>query len=112
MAHPYHTNLTRRIAALTLPADIRAEVTIRHFISGAAAYYGADIFMTLTPAGLAVKLGATDLREALRLGATRLRYFPKAPIKKDYAVLPERLVENRQLLAVWVGKGLEYAGAK
>ena len=39
--------------------------------------------MTLTPVGLALKLPERDRTDLLTTGASPLKYFPKAPIKKE-----------------------------
>ncbi len=67
-------------------------IECKHFFSGAAAYIDGHIFMTLTPAGLALKLSEHDRAQLTALGAVPLRYFPRAPIKKDYVILPDVVV--------------------
>jgi TfoX/Sxy family transcriptional regulator of competence genes len=59
----------------------------RHFFSGAAAYRRGSIVASLTPVGLAFKV-STDVRvELLSSGrASPLRYFPDAPVKRDYVL--------------------------
>lgn len=93
-----------RPAVAMLPAGFRLE--IKHFFSGAAAYADGRIYLSLTTVGLAIKL-PDDARETLLAdGATPLRYFPKAPIKKQYVVLPPHIVADE--LAVWVRKSIDY----
>ncbi len=58
-------------------------ITCKHFFNGAAAYIDGRIFMTLTPAGLALKLPENERDRLAALGVEPLRYFPNAPIKKD-----------------------------
>jgi len=74
-------------------------IECKHFFSGAAAYSDGHIFMTLTPIGLALKLSENDRAQLAALGAVPLRYFPNAPIKKDYVVLPDRVVSDDAALA-------------
>ena len=50
--------------------------------------------MTLSPAGLALKLPAQQRDQLLAEDATPLRYFAKAPIKKEYVVLPETMARD------------------
>ena len=90
--------------------DPRRSATIecRHFFSGAAAYVDGRIFISLTPAGLALKLSASDRAALLEQGATPLRYFPKAPIKKDYAVVPESTRGDDMALARWIDASVEH----
>jgi hypothetical protein len=59
----------------------------RHFFSGAAAYRRGSIVASLTPVGLAFKV-STDVRDELLSSgrASPLRYFPDAPVKRDYVL--------------------------
>ena len=91
----------------TLPPKV--EVTIKHFFGGAAAYAEGRICITLTTVGLAMKLPEDSRSELKKTGAKPLRYFPKGPIKQDYAVLPRALWENRNDLAFWAKKSIDYA---
>ena len=61
-------------------ADLCAAGAIecKHFFSGAAAYIDGQIFMTLTPVGLALKLSEHDRARLTALGAVPLRYFSNA----------------------------------
>ncbi len=107
MAEPYLADLNALVDRLAMPRDIAC----KHFFSGAAAYSGDQIFMSLTPAGLALKLSPEDLEAAMAAGATSLRYFPKAPVKKDYAVMPRDVVEDDQSLKAWMIRSLKHAGS-
>jgi TfoX/Sxy family transcriptional regulator of competence genes len=83
---------------------------VKHFFSGAAVYADGRICITLTPVGFAIKLPETS-RDMLvqEHGADRLRYFPDGPIKKDYVVLPDSMLEDMEALRHWVAIGIEYA---
>jgi len=85
-----------------------ADIDVRHFFSGAAAYADGRIFMSLTPAGLAVKVSEDDRAALAELGAQPLQYFPKAPIKKDYLVLPDTIAKDQTALANWIDKSVAY----
>ena len=80
--------------------DVRLE--IKHFFSGAAVYAIGGICITLTPAGLALKLPEQHR-------TTPLRYFPKAPIKKEYVVLPAAIMDDRKALRRWIAESIDYA---
>jgi hypothetical protein len=45
-------------------------------------------------------------------GVTHLRYFPKGHIKKEYAVLPGRLLEDDVLLTKLVDESMRCASGK
>ena len=93
--------------------DQRSSTAIecKHFFSGAAAYVDGRIFISLTLAGLALKLAAADRDALFAQGATALRYFPKAPVKKDYALLPDSLRSDEAALARWIAASIEHCKA-
>ena len=86
-----------------------ASLEIKHFFSGAAVYAAGRICISLTPAGFALKLPEA-LRDKLMKeeGTKNLQYFPKAPVKKDYVVLPQRMLDDRDTFCFWVEKSIEY----
>jgi hypothetical protein len=102
MAEPYLTDLRELVAVADClrPYDI----SCRHFFSGAAAYCGENIIMTLTPIGLAIKLSVEDRAAAFAAGWSELRYFEKSPVKKDYAVAPGGLDPSGQ--EYWISRSL------
>jgi len=89
--------------------DRPANIECKHFFSGAAAYVEGRIFMTLTSVGLAMKLPIQRRAALLKQGARPLRYFPNAPIKKDYVILPADLVENGQAFTTLLRESLRYS---
>ena len=102
----------RSILDAAAPNSVRSgAIECKHFFSGAAAYAGGRIFMSLTPAGLALKMSASDRAALLEQGATPLRYFPKAPVKKDYALLPDSLRSDEAALARWIAASIEHCKA-
>ena len=99
----------RSILDAAAPNSVRSgAIECKHFFSGAAAYAGGRIFMSLTPAGLALKMSASDRAALLEQGATPLRYFPKAPLKKDYAVIPESIRGDDIALARWIDASVDH----
>ena len=88
MAEPYLSELKAIVEQKYRSCDQSGSIDCKHFFGGAAAYVDGQIFMTLTPIGLALKLPEEDRATLIRLGAKPLRYFPNAPIKTDYALLP------------------------
>ncbi len=88
--------------------DRAAAIETRHFFGGAAAYADGRIFASHTPVGLALKLPEDDRAVLLDSGATPLRYFPNAPIKQDYVVLPDAIAVDSAALAGWIEKSVAY----
>ena len=113
MAKAYLRKLTFLLGRLRSERfkDIRLEC--RHFFSGAAVYADGRIFMSLTPVGLAIKLPETPRKQLMKEpGAKHLRYFPNAPVKKDYVVLPRTMLSDPKALKRWVKISIEHALSK
>jgi TfoX/Sxy family transcriptional regulator of competence genes len=103
MTQPYLDRLSEKLRELKLKAPRGVRLECKHFFSGSALYANGRIAASLTPAGLALKLPQATRLELFRSRkATRLRYFTKGPVKKDYAVLSRSTAANvaevRQLL--------------
>lgn len=109
MAKPYLENLLQLVDHLKLQMPLLCDVECKHFFSGAAAYTDDQIFMSLSPAGLALKLPEGDVKLLIGRGAKPLHYFPNSPIKKGYAVLPQQIVDDNTALAGWILQSIEFA---
>jgi len=83
-------------------------VECKRFFGGAAAYVDDRIFMTLTSVGLALKLPENDRALLMTIGAKPLRYFSKAPIKKEYVILPHGTAKDDVALAALVKKSVSF----
>ena len=108
MAKEYQDRLQAVLAPTiaALPAGVTVE--IRHFFSGAAAYANDRICISLTGVGLAVKLPEDGRARLMADGAKPLRYFPKAPIKKQYVVLPDGLAEDPEQIRFWARQSIDF----
>ncbi len=109
MARIYLEKLQDMLGPLGGRPPAGVELEIRHFFSGAAAYADGRICITLTPAGLAMKLSEADRAAARKAGGGALRYFPNGPVKKDYVVLPRKIRDDRRSLRAWARKSIAYA---
>lgn len=110
MAEPWLRELRSLLERTSPNLDPGTAIECRHFFSGAAAYAGGRIFMSLTPAGLALKLPAEARQQLMEAGARPLRYFPKGPIKTEYVVLPEKVARDDNALAPWIEESIRYTG--
>ncbi len=115
MAEPYLQALGALLdRALDRPLEsdkapgLDVPIARRHFFGGAAAYADGRIFMTLTTAGLALKLPEDARARLTGEGAVPLRYFATGPVKKDYVILPRSLAEDPDALAPWIEKSIGF----
>ncbi|MCH9021042.1 MAG: TfoX/Sxy family protein [Proteobacteria bacterium] len=90
-----------------LPPGVGVE--IKHFFSGAAAYANGRICISLTTVGLAMKLPQDGCARLIEDGARPLRYFPNAPVKRQYVIVPEDLHEDEDRLRFWARTSIDYA---
>lgn len=95
----------------TMPEEGRGvKLECRHFFSGAAVYADGRICLSLTPVGFALKLpGASRMALLRKKGAKPLRYFPQGPIKREYVVVPNAMLNDRRSLRHWLKISIEYA---
>lgn len=108
MAQEYLKQLTELIEDLEL--DKNENLECKHFFSGAACWVDGKIFVSLTPApgGLALKLPKKYRDKLIKQGAKPLRYFAKAPIKKEYLVLTKKMVNNKSTLKQLLELSINY----
>lgn len=111
MAEPWLRELRSILERAGPGPDPGVAIECKHFFSGAAAYAGGRIFMSLTTVGLALKLPEEARTQLMEAGAEPLRYFAKSPIKKEYAVLPEKLARDADALAPWIEASIRYVRA-
>ena len=108
MTEPYLGELMAVIARAVEPRGRVERILCKHFFSGAAAYFDGHIFMTLTNVGLALKLPEKDCKLLFDQGGKPLQYFPKAPVKKNYVLLPNQIIDDNGSLSEWVSCSIEF----
>ena len=110
MAKDYLHKLSTFIDKATSDCFQEVHLECKHFFSGAALYADDRICITLTPVGLALKLPEKTKSRLLRnKTAVPLRYFPKAPIKKDYVLFSNGIEKGKRALHEYVKESVEYA---
>ena len=109
MTKQHLDQLNTLIAPATSGRFKGTELECKHFFSGAALYANGRICITLTPVGFALKLPEESRNILLKQkGAKHLRYFPNAPIKKDYVVLPKAILKDTRTLRRWIRASIKY----
>ena len=79
------------------------------FFNGAALYVEQKICISLTPAGLAIKLPEETKNRLLKnKKAVPLKYFPKSPIKQNYVLFPGSLKKGGGVYYKYVNESIEY----
>ena len=109
MAKEYLEKLSAFIETATAGGNKNIHLECKHFFSGVALYAEKRICISLTPVGLAIKLPEETKNRLLKnKKAVPLRYFPKAPIKKDYVLFPGGVKKGGKEFDYLVNKSIEY----
>ena len=109
MAKEYLERLSALLQHTIKDPPNAAKLECKHFFSGAALYANGTICITLTPVGLGLKLPETTREKLLATNkAVALRYFPKAPIKKEYVLLPEAANEDAKMISTLIAQSIQY----
>ena len=75
-----------------------------------AGYIDGQIFIVCGKFGLALKLPSEILTDLLREAEVqKLRYFPNGHVKKDYAVIPPRLQNDRDRFGSLLSQSIDFA---
>jgi TfoX/Sxy family transcriptional regulator of competence genes len=109
MAKQYVEDLTALIARLKPQTPRGKAIEIKPFFGGAAGYFDGRIFISLTKVGLALKLPEEDRRRLFKADdAKEMRYFPKAPVKKQYALLSDQFLTGRKRVKPWIERSMAF----
>lgn len=72
-------------------------------------YINGRIFISCGKFGVALKLPKVVLDDLFKdKDIKHLRYFPNGHIKKEYAVLPRRILENKNMLKKIIDKSIQF----
>ena len=107
----------RRTLSEFLDAPLNEELSGRALefkpcFGAVAGYIDGKIFVSCGNFGLALKLPLGPRTELLqRKGGTPLRYFPKGHVKKEYVVIPQRILDDGRTFRGLVRQSVEYVRA-
>ena len=84
----------------------------KYVFGAVAGCVDGNIFISYGKFGVALKLPSEALEKLLKVkDVEHLRYFPKGHIKKEYAVLPGRVLKNERLFRELLDKSMKFASA-
>ncbi len=101
MNQEYQTRLRRVLAEAELPAPL--QISYKAVFGAVAAYANGHIFSSCGRFGLALKLNSETCQALLAEGAGEpLKYFEKGHVKRNYVVLADALMSDRDRLRALV----------
>ena len=100
-----------RLAALLKQARPRLasthRLTLKNVFGAVGGYANGRIFISSGKFGVALKLPPDTIKNLFQeKDVKRLKYFRKGHIKKEYAVLPERILNNKSQFKKLLDKSL------
>ena len=91
----YSTKLQRLLRQARPSLAARHKLEFKPCFGATAGYVDGHIFTSCGKFGVALRLPPQTLSELFREGdVLRLKYFPNGHVKKEYAVIPSRIIEN------------------
>lgn len=86
------------------------ELAFKNVFGAVGGYVNGNMFISCGTFGVALRLPSGPLERTFReKGVKHLQYFPKGHIKKEYAVLPTRILEDTKQFGALVDISISYA---
>ena len=109
MHNQYLEKITKILVQTKPKLATTHSLEFKNVFGAVGGYVNSRIFISCGNFGIALKLPSKTLEDLFnKKVAKRLKYFPKGHIKKEYAVIPKRIVENKRKLCKLVGESLHY----
>ena len=112
MKNSYLDELTELLKQARPRLAATHQLEFKRVFGAAAGYVNGNIFMSCGKFGVALRLPPETLEGVFKEeGVEPLKYFPKGHIKKEYAVLPKQLLDNKAQFKKLLDKSIGYASA-
>jgi TfoX/Sxy family transcriptional regulator of competence genes len=109
MAEPYLDRLSQIVNQLGPISPENVTLETKHFFSGAALYANGKICASLGPVGFAVKLPEESRKSLIDEGKGKeFRFFEKGPIKREYVLLADAIVQDERALRKLISMSAGY----
>lgn len=110
MSNKYFNELTKLLERVRPKLATTHQLEFKNCFGAVAGYIDGRIFISYGKFGVALKLPKEVLDDLFQRKDTKhLKYFPKGHIKKEYAVLPRRILESEHRLRELVDESIKYA---
>ncbi len=86
------------------------KLEFRNCFGAVAGYVDGHIFISCGKFGVALRLPRETLGKLFQeKDVLHLKYFPKGHIKKEYAVIPKRILDDRGRFEEFLDRSIQYA---
>ena len=95
MSADYRNKLEKILRQVRPRLASTRDLEFKNCFGAVAGYVDGKIFITCSRFGLALRLPEKTLSELFQeKGVKKLKYFPNGHVKKEYAVIPQRILED------------------
>ena len=109
MKNNYQENLTELLAQTHPELGAEHRLEFKNNFGVIAGYVDGRIFISCGKFGVALRLPSDSLEDLFNNpNVEPLRYFPKGHIKKEYAVIPERMLHDKQSIRNLIDQSVNY----
>ena len=112
MKSDYFDKLTKLLEQARPRLASTHTLEFRNVFGSVAGYVNGRIFISCGTFGIALRLPPEALDAVFKeKGVTHLKYFPNGHVKREYAVLPKRILENKRQLKKLLDKSVTHVSA-
>jgi len=106
----YSTRLGNLLKRVRPKLAITHHLEFKHCFGAVAGYVDGNIFVACGNFGLALRLPSQTLSELFReADVSPLKYFAKGHVKREYAIIPSRVIRNRARFKELLNKSIKFA---
>lgn len=109
MKKQYFNEITKLLEQVRPKLAITHQLKFKNCFGAVAGYVDSSIFISCGKFGVALKLPKEGLDDLFKeKDIKHLKYFPNGHIKKEYAVLPRRILENKSQFQKLIDKSIQF----
>ena len=110
MNNEYFNKITKLLSRARSGLTRTHQLEFKNCFGAVAGYIDGHIFISCGKFGVALKLPPETLDNLFKeKGVKHLKYFPNGHIKKEYAVLPKRIMKSKQRFKGLIDRSIKYA---
>lgn len=110
MKNKYFDRLAELLERVQPELSTTHRVELKNVFGAAGGYVNGRIFISYGKFGVALRLPSETLHALFQQkDVQHLKYFPKGHVKKEYAVLPKRIVDDTKRLCELLDESVQYA---
>ncbi|HLC65068.1 MAG TPA: TfoX/Sxy family protein [Candidatus Nanoarchaeia archaeon] len=109
MKNKYFNKITKLLEQVHSRFATAHQLEFKNVFGAVGGYVNGRIFISGGKFGVALRLPPKTLDDLFQeKGVKHLKYFPKGHIKKEYAVLSQRILKNKNQLRKLVDESIKY----